>query len=111
MTPDGNGRSIRERALHAVDDQLGMFDRVIEDDAFERLLEERLAKQEARSVANIAYQEIHDRVKARLGEENLEVGDVLRCGRFKIKKTRTEPTAVAFETSGSERLFITPLDQ
>jgi uncharacterized protein YbjQ (UPF0145 family) len=108
--PEGNGRSIHERALHAVpQDQLGMFDRVIEDDALERLLEEREEKRVARLDANGEYNDADGKVKARLSEEDISAGDVLRCGRFRIKMTHTEGTAVAFETSGSDRLFITPI--
>jgi len=110
MTPDGNGRSIQERAQGGVDDQLGMFDRVIEDAALEALLEDREVKRLTKSEANTAYASAHDRVKTRISEEALEPGDVIRCGRFRIKMTHVEGGAVAFETSGSDRLYIGTLD-
>lgn len=108
--PSNGGRSIRERALHSVDDQIGMFDRVIEDTGLERLLEDREAKRLAKNQAGAEYQTAHDAARARLSEEAMEPGDVIRCGRFKIKMTHVEGTAVAFETSDSDRLFINPIE-
>ena len=105
---EGNGRSIRERATQ--DDQLGMFDRVVEDAALEAALEDREAKRLVKAEAVSAFNSQHDRVKARLAEEALEPGQVVRCGRFRISATHVEAKAVAFETGASDRLYITPLD-
>jgi hypothetical protein len=108
--PDGNGRSIHDRALHSVaDPQEGLFDRVLEDTALERLLEEREVKRTAKSVAAVEYNAAHETVKARLSEEDLSPGDVIRCGRFRIKVTHIEGGTVSFEKSGADRLFITPM--
>lgn len=112
VTDEGNGRSIQDRALHAVpEDQIGMFDRVVEDVDLERMLEEREQKRGHKADVAAEYKVADDNVKARLVQEALEPGDVIRCGRFRIKMTRTAGgTMVQFETSGSDRLFITPLE-
>lgn len=97
-------------AAAAADAQDGLFDQEIDDPSLIEALEEREKLRAAKAKATAKYTEKHDAVKARLGELNIEPGDVVRVGRFRVKKTETESRAVAFETSASTRMTITLLD-
>ena len=108
MPPTGNGRSISDRARSsaAVDPQDGLFDKVIEDGDLIAALERREEKRIERANANAAYKVEDDAAKDLLANHDIQVDDVIRVGRFRIKKTRIAPNDVSFTTSGSERLNI-----
>lgn len=107
MPPNGNGSSIRDRAASpAVDPQDGMFDKEFNDADLEAALERREALREARLEAQRDYKAADDDAKRLIVGFELAVGEVARVGRFRIKKKRTAPREVSFETAGSERLEI-----
>src|SRR5215468_10312696 len=102
-----NGRSVRDRALSAVpDQQQGMWDREIDDDRLTELLEDREAKRVTKLEAGGDYRDAHDKVKARLSEEDLQPGDVIRCGRFRIEVSPVAARSVAFDTEPTTRMNI-----
>jgi hypothetical protein len=109
----GNGTSTRERARStaAVDAQDGLFDHNWEDPDLVNLLEEREEARDAKAAATREYQNVHDRVKTRLLDFHLEVGEVARIGRFKIKKRRVTGNSVSFETQPREQLDIGTIDE
>lgn len=106
MPSADNVRSISDRARSSssVDAQESMFDKVIEDDELLAALDEREEKRAARLEANGAFKIAADNAKDLLVNHHIEVGEVVRVGRHRIKKTRIAPTSVSFDTSGSERL-------
>lgn len=108
MPPTGNVRSISDRARQssAVDPQDGLFDTVIEDADLEAALEAREQKRAEKLAATKAYKVEDDNAKSLLVNHEINVGDVARVGRFRIKKTAIAASHVEFDTSGSERLSI-----
>lgn len=106
MPPTGNGRSVSDRARSssAVDPQDGLFDKEIEDGDLIAALERREEARAAKLSATKAFKVEDDNAKAELVNHDIQVGDVVRAGRFRIKKTAVAPRSVAFDTSGSERL-------
>lgn len=113
MPPTGEVRSISERARQssAVDPQDGLFDKVIEDADLEAALEERERIRLQRLEVNHAFKTADEQAKNALVDHDISAGDVVRCGRFRIKKTAIQPRQVSFDTSGSERLNIGTIDE
>lgn len=108
MTP---GRSIHERAQTqpALDLQDGLFDRVIENDVLEQALENREAKRQIASAAGADFKDANETAQSHIAGLDLQVDEVVRCGRFRIKKSRKKATSVAFETQETTQLRITAL--
>lgn len=96
--------------MTAVDPQQGMFDRELQDGDLIAALEEREKRRKSKKAVTAKYDEQHDKVKALLDGFNLDEGEVVRAGRFRIKITRRESQAVSFETSASRRMSISLLD-
>lgn len=94
----------------AVDDQDGLFDQVVENPDLEAALEEREKVRQDRAVVNSRWKDADTKAKNEIDE--LEIGEeaVVRCGRFRIKKSVTKGKSVAFETSDSSRTTISLLD-
>jgi chromosome segregation and condensation protein ScpB len=90
----------------AVDPQDGMFDKVWEDANLLAVLEEREKTREKKLTASKAHKLKDDEAKALLAGYSLEVGEVARIGRFRIKKTRREGSEVSFTTEPREQLRI-----
>lgn len=90
--------------------QDGLFDQVIEDEALEAALDEREKRKQRKKKATAEFKEKHDVVKAKLDFHDLPDGSIVRCGRHRVKITRTAPRSVAFETGGSRRVTISLLD-
>jgi hypothetical protein len=90
----------------AVDPQDGLFDKVWDDPALLAALEAREKTREAKLTAAKAHKIKDDGVKALLAGYSLEVGEVARIGRFRIKKTRREGSEVSFVTEPREQLRI-----
>lgn len=103
-----NGSSISERARNSatVDPQEAMFDRELDDDALEKLLDERDKTSTSLLRAKKAFKEKDDLVKARLGEFELADGEVARCGRHRISKVGTPSGHREFDVAASSRLYF-----
>jgi hypothetical protein len=110
MPPTGNGQSIASRAAASPDDQIEMNEKAIDNPQLAALLEERHELNAERLAAVRAFKEKDDVVKARLSEFELAVGEVARCGRFKIKKTRRAGGDREFTVSPSDQLKIALAD-
>jgi len=92
------------------DDQDGLFDQVIENDLLVQALENREAAKTRKRAAASKFQDAHDSAKGMIDTLDLDDETVVRCGRFRIKLSKTAARSVAFETSGSKRLTISLLD-
>jgi hypothetical protein len=103
-----NGESIAERARTAAspDDQIEMNEKQIDSEDLAALLEERLKLNEKRLKATRDFEEKDRQAKGRISEFELAVGEVARCGRFKIKRTRRAGGDRAFTVAPSEPLQI-----
>lgn len=89
-----------------VDAQEGLFDTVIENDALEKVLEERESMRDERSAVNLKWKEATEKIKGIIAPLDVDDGGTIRCGRFRIDKTQIEPESVAFETEATSRLMI-----
>jgi len=108
MPPTGNGQSISERARTSAspDDQIEFNEKQIDNPDLASLLEERYELNEARLAAIREFEEKDRQAKARLSEFELAVGEVARCGRFKVKKQRRAGGDREFTVAPSETLQI-----
>jgi hypothetical protein len=91
------------------DPQTQLEERVLEGavvGALEEALETREKRKASKQAVTKQYKEADDRVKALLGEFDLQDGEVARCGRFRIAKKGIPAKTVMFETEPSSRLFI-----
>lgn len=111
-SPPGNGSSIRDRARTAArpDDQIEMNEKQLDNADLAALLEERYRLNERRLKAIRDFEEKDRQAKARISEYELAVGEVARCGRFKIKKQRRAGGDREFTVAPSEPLQIKLLD-
>ena len=104
----GNGSSISDRARTSAsaDDQIEFNEKQIDNPGLAALLEERLTLNEARLKAIREFEEKDRQAKARISEFELAVGEVARCGRFKIVKQRRAGGDREFTVAPSEPLRI-----
>jgi hypothetical protein len=110
-TPPERGEPIRGgRHLASVDAQDGLFDQVVEDAGLEKLLRVREQKREAKSDAAAAFKTADAKVKDKLGDFELAVGEVARCGPYRIEHKRLKSRSVSFETEPSSRFAISLID-
>ena len=109
--PDDVRRSIAERAngAIAVDAQDGLFDQIIEEGDLEAVLEEREQRKVARGNAAKRFKEKDTEARAFINQLGLGEDATVRCGRFRIRVTRTPGRSVAFDTAPGTRMTITPL--
>jgi len=110
VPPTGSVSSIADRARSressAVDPQDGLFDKQFEDAQLEAALEERERLRQQKLEAQRAAKVADDAAKEQLLRFNLAVGEVARCGRFRIKKTQPQGRDVSFTTNPAPRLNI-----
>lgn len=108
MPPQGNGSSIRDRArtTAAPDDQIEFDEKQIDNADLAALLDERGRLNDKRLAAIRAFEEKDRQAKARLSEFELAVGEVARCGRWKIRKMRRAGGDRQFTVAPSEPLQI-----
>jgi hypothetical protein len=108
MTAGNGGSSISDRARTSAsaDDQIEFHEKQLDNDDLAALLEERYSLNEARLAAVRAFEEKDRQAKARISEYELAVGEVARCGRFKIKKQRRAGGDREFTVAPSEPLRI-----
>jgi hypothetical protein len=113
MPPTGNGRSVSDRARTGggVDAQDGLFDKVIEDGDLIAALERREEARARKLSATKAYKVEDDNAKSLLVNHDIQVGDTVRAGRFRLTKTAIAANHVEFDTSGSERLSIGTINE
>lgn len=104
--PETSSIQNRARSNAAVDPQDGFFDRVIEDATLAQLLNSREVARVAHSDAKATFEDAADKVKAKLAEYDLQPGDVVRCGRYRISVTRIDGGEVAFTKNASNRTSI-----
>lgn len=87
-------------------EQIGMDERVVEDDELVGLLEKRLRLRDDASEVRKAAKAADEEAKAALAKYPLEDDQAIRVGRFRIAQRRVEGHAVSFETEGKSRLQI-----
>jgi len=109
LSEDVEGEAVRRLAsvpAPEVSDQLGMDERVVEDDALAKLLDARLrAKDDVREVRGV-YKAADVAAKDAIAKLDLADGDAVRVGRFRITKRATEPRHVEFDAAAGSRLTI-----
>lgn len=89
-------------------EQLGMDERLVEDEVLSKALEGRLRAHDDIAEIRSVYKEHDAKVKERVGVLDLADGDAIRVGRFRIAKTAVAAKHVAFDTDPTSRLTIEP---
>lgn len=86
--------------------QLGMDEKVVVNADLEAALEARFDTRVRVAEARHDADEADEKAQAMLVEMNLQVGDVIRVGRFRIERTASPARSVSFETEAKERTKI-----
>lgn len=86
--------------------QLGMDEKVVEDADLEKILEARLRAADDRNEAAGVFKTHDVDAKEKIAALELEDGDVIRVGRFRIKKTVSQPRHVEFDAASAPRISI-----
>jgi hypothetical protein len=89
-----------------MDPQTRMDETVIDHSTLEAALDEREKRLNSKRELTKQYKEANDKVRALLGEFNLQDGEVARCGRWRISKKAIPARSVAFEAAPSSRIQI-----
>jgi hypothetical protein len=92
------------------DDQDGLFDQVIQNDVLAQALEKREKARLAKAKATKTYTEAHEAAKGQIDALGLDAETVVRCGRFRIRKSIRPGQTVSFDTSDTPTLAISPLE-
>jgi hypothetical protein len=93
------------------DPQDGLFDQVISDDLLVKALEKRHTANQDKSLAVAAFKDADDVVKGKVDALEIEPGQTVRCGRFRIAKSEPgDPVDVSFTRSPKPRLTISLLE-
>lgn len=87
-------------------EQLGMDERVVEDAGLASLLERRLRAADDKAEITATFKAADREAKDAIAKLDLEDGDAIRVGRFRIAKASVPPRSVSFETEGTSRLTI-----
>lgn len=87
-------------------EQTAIDERVFDSNELERALEEREKHNNSLKAVRNAFKEADEKCKTMLHEFQLAVGEVGRCGRFRIEHKQVAPREVAWETPASSRLTI-----
>lgn len=88
------------------DDQTAIDERVFDSNELEKALEEREKRNNSLKAVRTTFKEADEKVKTMLHEFQLAVGEVGRCGRFRIEHKAIAPREVAWETPATSRLTI-----
>ena len=88
------------------DGQIGMDETMLEDQELEDALEERLRRRETLAPYRIASREADGKATVEV-ERALELGDIVRVGRFRVTREMKEGRSVAFETEAKAGISIT----
>lgn len=86
--------------------QIGMDERVVDDKELSDLLEKRLRLGDDKAEVSKAYKAAHNEVKDAIAKLDLDEGDVVRVGRFRITKVAIPSRDVSFTTDATSRLQI-----
>lgn len=106
-SPSVSQRAANGRGLSLVDPQDSLFDRVIEDADLEEALEAREAKRIIAADKKADFTAKADVAKAKLDAlGGVEVGETVRCGRFRISCFRVGANSVSFETGARNQMRI-----
>jgi hypothetical protein len=108
MPPRSTQGRARTRAQN--DPQESMFDRVIEDGDLIAALEARETARAHRAEVQATFKDADDAAKDKIAALEMETDEVIRAGRFRIKKTSVASREVAFETSPTSRVSISTLE-
>ena len=95
----------------SVDPQQGMFDREVEDGDLIAALEEREKRNNSRKAVAKRFKEQDERVKILLAGQDIEPGEVIRVGRFRVSKSERKGRSVSFDTSDSTQIRISLLPE
>lgn len=87
-------------------DQLGMDEKVVENPTLEASLEARLRAGDDRSEAAKVFKRHDTEAKEAIAALKLDDGDVIRVGRFRIKKSAVAERHVEFDADATERISI-----
>ena len=88
-----------------VEGQLGMDETVLEDPELEAALEGRLKAALAKAPLVAAFAEADEVAKAQV-KAKVEVGQVVRVGRFRVERKATDPRHVEFDAEAGDRVSI-----
>jgi hypothetical protein len=88
------------------DNQTALDERVIEDAELEKVLEDRQVAKGNAGEARKKYGTLDELAKGKIADLQLEDGDAVRIGRFRISQSAVAPREVAFETNATSRLTI-----
>lgn len=92
--------------------QTALDERVVENAELERALEDREIAKGAAGEARKKFTTLDDLAKGKVNDLNLQDGEAVRIGRFRVAYRKVPAKSVAFETEPSERLTIsTPKDE
>jgi biopolymer transport protein ExbD len=86
------------------DGQIGMDERVVENEELERALETRLRRQDTLAEVRKSFKTAHEAVVELLKEAGLADGEAIRVGRFRITKRFVEGGHREFDTADRSQL-------
>lgn len=92
--------------------QTALDERVVENPELEQALEDREIAKGGANEARAKYTTLDDLAKGKVADLNLQDGEAVRIGRFRVAFRKLPGKSVAFDTEPSERLTIsTPKDE
>lgn len=86
--------------------QTSLYEKIVENDELEKLLENREELRAKKSDANALYVEADDKAKALIGTLDLGQDAPVRVGRFVVTRTLSKAKVVSFETESKVQLRI-----
>jgi hypothetical protein len=112
---EADGRDLPEGAADdgegsTVDPQSGFFDHALEDEALEKVLDEREKLRVQRAEINAKFRDRDTVAKAKIAAFDLADGEVARCGRHRIEIKPVAARSVAFDTAPTRRVNIKLFD-
>jgi hypothetical protein len=90
----------------ALDPQLGLDEKVVDDEELLALLDRRSATAAARTEAARAHKVVHDQAMKLIEKHDLAEGAALRVGPYRLTVTRTPEDHREFDVAASERINI-----
>lgn len=86
--------------------QTATDERVIESESLEQALETREKRKKSMRELRRQYKEADERAKALIGEFDVQEGEVVRIGKFRIEKKVMPSRDVSFTTDPKSRITI-----
>jgi hypothetical protein len=90
----------------ALDPQLGLDEKVVDDEELLALLDRRSATAAAKAAAVKAHKVVHDEAMKLIEKHDLAEGAALRVGPYRLTVTRTPEDHREFDVAASERINI-----